>query len=67
MNNLVAWSGHHEAIRSISFSPDDGKFATASDYSTLKIWSFEERREERVLTGTKLIPSISVSETNNSV
>ena len=67
MNNLVAWSGHHEAIRALSFSPDDGKFATASDDSTLKIWSFEERREERVLTGTKLIPSISVSETNNSV
>jgi polyadenylation factor subunit 2 len=51
MNNLTAWPGHREAIRGISFSPDDGRFATASDDSTLRIWAFEESREERVLTG----------------
>ena len=51
MNNLTAWQGHREAIRDLSFSPDDGRFATASDDSTIRIWSFEESREERVLTG----------------
>ncbi|EGN96295.1 hypothetical protein SERLA73DRAFT_112525 [Serpula lacrymans var. lacrymans S7.3] len=51
MNNLTAWQGHREAIRGLSFSPDDGRFATASDDSTIRIWSFEESREESVLTG----------------
>jgi polyadenylation factor subunit 2 len=52
MNNLTAWNGHREAIRGLSFSPDDSRFATASDDSTVRIWSFEEQREERVLTGS---------------
>ncbi|KZT24057.1 WD40 repeat-like protein [Neolentinus lepideus HHB14362 ss-1] len=51
MNNLTAWPGHREAIRGLTFSPDDRRFATASDDSTIRIWSFEESREERVLTG----------------
>ena len=51
MNNLTAWQGHREAIRGLSFSPDDGRFATASDDSTIRIWSFEESKEERVMTG----------------
>lgn len=51
MNNLAAWNGHREAIRALSFSPDDSRFATASDDSTVRIWAFEEQREERVLTG----------------
>lgn len=51
MNNLTAWAGHREAIRGLSFSPDDRRFATASDDSTIRIWSFEESREESVLTG----------------
>ena len=51
MNNLTAWNGHREAIRALSFSPDDRRFATASDDSTVRIWAFEEQREERVLTG----------------
>ncbi|KAH9914469.1 WD40 repeat-like protein [Fomitopsis serialis] len=51
MNNLTAWTGHREAIRGLTFSPDDSRFATASDDSTVRIWSFEESREERVLTG----------------
>lgn len=60
MNNLTAWSGHREAIRGLSFSPDDGRFATASDDSTIRIWSFEESREERVLTG-KILFLVSTS------
>ncbi|KZT36210.1 WD40 repeat-like protein [Sistotremastrum suecicum HHB10207 ss-3] len=51
MNNLNAWQAHREAVRGLSFSPDDGKFATASDDSTVRLWSFEESRSERTLTG----------------
>ncbi|KAI0628772.1 WD40-repeat-containing domain protein [Trametes polyzona] len=51
MNNLTAWQGHREAIRGLSFSPDDNRFATASDDSTIRLWSFEERRVERTMTG----------------
>ncbi|KAF7319937.1 WD-REPEATS-REGION domain-containing protein [Mycena kentingensis (nom. inval.)] len=53
MNNLAAWQGSnsHEAIRGLSFSPDDQRFATASDDSSVRIWSFQERRVESILTG----------------
>ncbi|KAI3605045.1 polyadenylation factor subunit 2 [Moniliophthora roreri] len=53
MNNLTAWQGSssREAIRGISFSPDDRRFATASDDSSVRIWAFEESRVESVLTG----------------
>ncbi|KAF8481418.1 WD40-repeat-containing domain protein [Gautieria morchelliformis] len=51
MNNLTAWQAHREAVRGLSFSPDDGRFATASDDSTVRLWAFEESREEKVLTG----------------
>ena len=51
MNNLTQWTGHREAIRGLSFSPDDNRFATASDDSTIRLWSFEEQRAERTLTG----------------
>ncbi|KAK7035879.1 WD40-repeat-containing domain protein [Favolaschia claudopus] len=53
MNNLAAWQGSnsHEAIRGISFSPDDRRFATASDDSSVRIWSFKESRIESTLTG----------------
>ncbi|KAH9977083.1 WD40-repeat-containing domain protein [Lactifluus volemus] len=34
MNNLTAWPAHREAVRGLSFSPDDERFATASDDST---------------------------------
>lgn len=53
MNNLTAWQGSNsrEAIRDISFCPDDQRFATASDDSSIRIWSFAESRVESVLTG----------------
>jgi len=53
MNNLTAWQGSNskEAVRGISFSPDDGRFATASDDSSVRIWSFHESRVEKMLTG----------------
>ena len=55
MNNLTAWQGSssREAIRGISFSPDDRRFATASDDRTVRIWAFEESRVESVLDGMK--------------
>jgi WD40 repeat protein len=51
MNNLTAWPAHREAVHGLSFSPDDERFATASGDSTLRVWSFAESREERILTG----------------
>ncbi|KAF9266845.1 WD40 repeat-like protein [Marasmius fiardii PR-910] len=53
MNNLTAWQGSssREAVRGISFSPDDRRFATASDDRTVRIWAFEESRVESVLDG----------------
>lgn len=56
MNNLTAWQGStsREAIRGLSFSPDDRRFATASDDSSVRIWSFQESRVESVLTGNAI-------------
>ncbi|KAH6919241.1 WD40 repeat-like protein [Coprinopsis sp. MPI-PUGE-AT-0042] len=55
MNNLTAWqgtnSGNREAIRGLSFSPDDQRFVTGSDDSSLRIWSFKESRGENILSG----------------
>ena len=51
MNNLKAIQGHKECVREISFSPTDSKFASASDDGTIRIWSFEDAKEERILTG----------------
>lgn len=53
MNNLTAWQGSSskEAIRGISFSPDDQRFATASDDASVRIWSFQESRVEKVFAG----------------
>ncbi|KAH7107224.1 WD40-repeat-containing domain protein [Auriculariales sp. MPI-PUGE-AT-0066] len=42
-------SGHRDCIRAVSFSPDDSKFATGGDDSHIKIWSFVESREERLI------------------
>ncbi|KAJ6620351.1 WD40-repeat-containing domain protein [Mycena sp. CBHHK59/15] len=56
MNNLAAWQGSNsrEAIRGLSFSPDDKRFATASDDSSVRIWSFQERRVESILSGSTI-------------
>jgi polyadenylation factor subunit 2 len=53
MNNLTAWQGSNsrDAIRGISFSPDDQRFATASDDSSVRIWSFQDSKVESTLTG----------------
>ncbi|KAJ1655238.1 WD repeat-containing protein 33 [Dispira simplex] len=51
MNNLKMFQGHKEAIRGLSFSPSDMKFATCSDDRSIKIWNFNEGQQERELTG----------------
>jgi WD40 repeat protein len=43
MNNLTAWPAHREAVRGLSFSPDDERFATARDDSTVRIFRGESR------------------------
>lgn len=51
MNNLQMFEGHKDSIRDISFSPNDSRFASCGDDGMIKLWGFEERREERNLTG----------------
>lgn len=51
MNNLQMFEGHKDSIRDISFSPNDSRFASCGDDGIIKLWGFEERREERNFTG----------------
>jgi len=51
MNNLQMFEGHKDSIRDISFSPNDSRFASCGDDGVIKLWGFEERREERSFTG----------------
>ena len=51
MNNLKALKAHNESVRDVTFCPTDSKFASCSDDGTIKIWSFANAQEERVLTG----------------
>jgi len=51
MNNVKMFLAHKEAIRGISFSPNDSKFATCSDDGTIRIWDFQRCAEERILRG----------------
>ncbi len=44
--NLTAWPVHREAVHGLSFLPDDARFATASDDSTVRVWSFAKRQAE---------------------
>lgn len=43
--------GHHDAVRDLSWSPSDAKFASASDDTTLKIWDFTAMACDTTLTG----------------
>ena len=51
MNNVKMFQAHKEAVRSVSFSPTDSKFASCSDDGTVRIWDFYSCIEERVLRG----------------
>lgn len=51
-NNVKAVQAHDQnPIRDLAFSPNDSKFVTASDDSTLKIFDFSAGMEESTLTG----------------
>ena len=50
-NNVKVIQGHNEPIRDLAFSPNDSKFVTASDDSSLKIFDFAGGIEESTLTG----------------
>ncbi|PLW08375.1 hypothetical protein PCANC_24172 [Puccinia coronata f. sp. avenae] len=55
MNNLQMFEGHKDSIRDIGFSPNDSRFASCGDDGVIKLWGFEERREERSFTGPQCI------------
>ncbi|CAL5223055.1 g5512 [Coccomyxa viridis] len=42
---------HNDSVRKVALSPNDMKFVTASDDSTLKVWDFKSMKPERTLTG----------------
>lgn len=50
-NNVNILSGHSNGVRDIAFSPNDSKFLTCGDDSTVKIWNFNDSKEERTLVG----------------
>lgn len=51
LNNLQSFQGHPEAVRDISFSPNDTRFVTGGDDTYIRVWSFEEMREEKTWIG----------------
>ncbi|RCK64088.1 Polyadenylation factor subunit 2 [Candida viswanathii] len=50
-NNVNNINAHSNGIRDIAFSPNDLKFLTCGDDSVLKIWNFNNGKEERTLKG----------------
>ncbi len=40
-----------QAIHAVSFSPSDTKFVSCGDDSTVRVWDWAERREEKVMEG----------------
>ena len=50
-NNVKVIQAHTDPIRDLAFSPNDSKFVTACDDTSLKIFDFAEGAEELTLTG----------------
>ncbi|MES1904626.1 MAG: WD repeat-containing protein 33, partial [Paramarteilia canceri] len=49
MNNVVTYQAHlNSAITSLSFAPTDKKFSTAGVDGTVRVWDYENNRDERV-------------------
>lgn len=51
MNNMKAFDAHKDAVREVSFSPNDMKFASCSDDMAVKVWDFATTTELRTLAG----------------
>lgn len=51
MNNVKEFKGHDEAVRGLTFSPTDTKFASCSDDRKIKIWDFAKCTAETELVG----------------
>ena len=48
---IVEWEkleGHRGPVRSVSFSPDDQKLATAGDDGTVRLWNLQGNQSEKV-------------------
>ena len=55
-------TGHSDAVRSVSFSPDRKYIASGSDDDTVKLWEVESGKEIRTFTGhTDDVESVSFS------
>lgn len=50
-NNVNNITAHANCVRDIAFSPNDSKFLTCGDDSLVKIWNFNNGKEERSLLG----------------
>lgn len=48
---LTQSQAHKEAVRGLTFSPSDQKFASCSDDGTVRVWDFYTCYEEKVLRG----------------
>jgi len=56
MNNLAVLPGHAgHSCRGLSFGSGDSRFVSAGDDGFIRIWGFEERREERGWRGTFIV------------
>ncbi|WWC68715.1 uncharacterized protein I206_102649 [Kwoniella pini CBS 10737] len=51
LTNIHGFQGHREACHGVSWSPNDERFVSGGDDGLVKIWSYREAREEKVLSG----------------
>ncbi|WRT65605.1 uncharacterized protein IL334_002550 [Kwoniella shivajii] len=51
LTNIHGFQGHREACHDVSWSPNDERFVSGGDDGLVKIWSYREAREEKVLSG----------------
>jgi len=51
LTNIHGFPGHREACHGVGWSPNDERFVTGGDDGLVKIWSYREAREERILSG----------------